>query len=278
MFVCVLDVLSSVSRVAASDDKFRGPLLSVLRLKSNVGSPPPALRHPTLKNETFSIDWCLEAERVTHGSLRKLITDLSKGAIGRVPRGYKTNRVPEIPLSREDIVVHPAAREAFAYFQSQIGNRHVTPGQPQVAPPILEFCRAGDRRFLIGGFQQLVLLPDTGKLTCLVVERDMDRDADIEDHAWTQALSCESFKRSDNRTMATKFHALIRSLPERLVGRLLAKDPESARGTQLKTESLCRAFRLPSDSIRRHMPVAQRGGMETHAYTDHIVKKDSDDD
>ena len=224
-----------------------------------------------------SIDWSSKAGRVTQGSLRKLNIDLPKGAIGRVPRGYRTIRVPAIPLSREDVVVHPAAKEAFAYFQRFVENRHIARGLPQVTPPMLEFCRRGNRRFLIGGFHQLALLPDAGKLTCLVLERDMDRDADIEDHAWTQALSCDPFKRSGNKSMAARFCDLIRSLPERLVGRLLAKDPESAHGTQLKTESLCRAYRLRSDSIRRHMPVAQHGGMETHTYTDHIAKKDTDD-
>ncbi len=293
MFVCVLDVLSSVSRVAASVDKFRGPPISVLRLKSNVGSPPPACRHSTLKNEMGSINWSSKAGRVRRRSLHTLIADQPKGDVGRVPRGYKTNRVPEIPLSREDIVVHPAAREAFAYFRHFVENRHVARGLPQVVPPQLEFIcentgndsdagedgsRYMEHRFLVGGFHQVALLSDTCKLKCRVADHEFVCDADIEDYAWQQVLLCESFRRSSNKSMAARFCALIRSLPERLVGRLLARDPESSDGTKLETESLCRAYRLRSNSIRRHMPVVQRGGIETHTYADHTAKKDTDDE
>ena len=241
----------------------------------------------------FSIDWCLEAERVTQGSLRKLITDLLKGAIGRVPRGYKTIRVPEIPLSREDVVVHPAARDAFAYLQRHVGNRHVARGLVQVAPPQLEFIcgdtgddadgdmeesRYMDNRLLVGGFHQVALLSDTCKLKCRVADHEFACDADIEEYAWQQALLCEPLVIVDNKAIAARFHELQQHLPEQLVERLLAKDPKSMQETRLKTESLCRAYRFSSNSIRRHMPDVQRGGMATHTYTDQIVKKDQENE
>lgn len=262
-------------------------------MKTDIGLPPLALPHPALKNEMFSIDCSYEAERVRESSLRTLNTDPSKGAIGRVPRGYKTIRVPEIPLLKGDIVVHPAARDPFAYFQRFIASRHVARGLAQVAPPQLEFIcedsgndadagngesRHMEDRFLVGGFHQVALLSKTRKLTCRVADREFACDADIEDYAWQQALLCEPLTLVNNKAIAARFHFLQQHLPERLVDRLLAKGPTSARGTRLTTESLCRAYRLPSDSIRGYMPVARRGGMATHTYTDHIVKKDTNDE
>ena len=210
-----------------------------------------------------------------------------------MPRGYKTIRVPEIPLLKGDIVVHPAARDAYAYFQHRTANRHVTRGLAQVAPPQLEFIcedsgndadsgndesRYMENRLLVGGFHQVALLSGTRKLTCRVADHEFACDADIEDYAWQQAFLFETLAIVDNKAVAARFHDIQQHLPERLVNRLLATDSKSDRGTQLTTESLCRAYGLPSDSIRCHMPSARVSGMTSHTYNEHIVEKDADDE
>lgn len=195
-----------------------------------------------------------------------------------MPRGHVTIRVPEIPLSRDDIVVHPAARKAFEFFRQYVGNPHPSAGLPQLCAPILEFSGKGAKRQLIGGFQHLVLIPKEDKLTCLVVERDVSNHESIEAYAWQQVLLSEPLRRIDNRAIAAMFHALEQGCPEHVVQRLYPPDPDSPQGLQLITESLCRALRLSSNSIRPLMPSVRGGGIESHSYDDKIIKKDHEDE
>lgn len=190
-------------------------------------------------------------------------------------RGYPTIRIPEVPLSREDIVVHPAAEGAFEYFQRFVSNRHVMPAVSLKCPPILEICLVNDRRMLIGGFEQLAFIPEAEKVPCLIIDRDLASHRDIEDHAWRQVLSHEPLRRVDCRAIAARFLTLQDKFPPRLVTSLLADDPDSESGTQLNNESLCRAYKVPSDSIRHHIKHIRRGGVATHTYNKQIVKEDA---
>lgn len=195
-----------------------------------------------------------------------------------MPRGYVTIQASEIPLSRGDIAVHPAARGAYEYFERFVGNPHPAAGLSQICAPILEVSGTAATQQLIGGFQHLVLIPKEDKLTCLVVERDVSSHKAIETYAWQQVLLCEPLRRINNRAIAAKFHALEQGCPEHVVQRLYPPDPDSPQGLQLITESLCRALSLSSNSIRPLMPIVRGGGIGSHSYVDEIASKDTKDE
>ncbi len=208
-------------------------------------------------------------------------------------QGYLTTKVPVIRLLATDIVVHPAAREAFAFFMRYRANRKVTIRYRPLAPPVLQFVsrqtdnpeegREGDderkhmeSRQLVGGFEQMVLLSETAKIAVKVVDQILVDDDAIEEYAWQQALLTCSLRSSDKRAAAAFLNGLIESFPERLVDRVLARDRQTSHGTRLTIESLCRAFGVSSESVRRYMPEVKRGGIGAHSYIDQIAREDSD--
>ncbi len=189
-------------------------------------------------------------------------------------RGYTTIRIPQIPLSREEIAVHSAAHAALAYFRQHIGNRHVSPDAPLLRPPLLEFVSVGDERLLVRGFDQLALLPETNKIECLVWDRgELDDEAICVD-AWLHVIAFEPLRLIGAPAIAARFQALMEHFPERLIELTLAADPKRAEGTALTTESLCRACGVSSDSVRGYMPMARSGGIATHSYTNNIVREE----
>lgn len=193
-------------------------------------------------------------------------------------RGYTTTRLPHIPLSQGEIAVHPAARPAYAYFRRHIANRHMTPDASRRRPPLLVVTGGHKKPVLVGGFDQLALIPEHTKVECMVWDQGELSDDEIFDGAWEYVGAFISLRLIGPLAIASQIHALQESFPESLIGSTLATDPKHTNGTELTVESLCRAYRISSDSVRGHMPKARSGGISTHSYATDITKEKKKDD
>lgn len=202
---------------------------------------------------------------------------------------YPTSRVPVIPLSVDDVVVHPAAVEALGFYRRYGMNRRIKREPRHLAPPVLEFVcvdsgehndgeesqdasRFMENRRLVGGFDRIAFLPSAAKAEFRIVDQNLTGHGEIEEYAWQHVLLACSPSRTDNKAAAAFLIDLIERFPKRLVDRLLPKDPQSSNGTKLSIESLCRAFGLSSDSVRRYVVGVRRGGIDGHSYGRDIAK------
>jgi len=181
-----------------------------------------------------------------------------------VARGIE-NLVLELRrLQRTDVLVHPEAQPAFAYYRDFLQPKPVDRTRPNLAKnsltPIIEVVGSPGSYLIIYDFAQLRLL-DTAKQEFAVRVHEKLSRHQIRHCAWRSVMRYEPFSPAPPDIVCAKILRLIEHFPAQLISECLPPDPKTGLPPRLNWSALSRAMGVPLSTLNNELPRIRRGGV-----------------